>query len=155
MVGVCPHPQPLSHAVGEGSLLPLSHVRERGRGGEGSPTYHVSITPTALLHLPTGERLSLNTLHNCPLHLLCGIARPERFVQTAQSLGYIIEHTHIYPDHHAYKPDELSFLAGKTVLTTAKDAVKVRTLLPPDCDVYALLLEARLDEALALRLQNL
>jgi tetraacyldisaccharide 4'-kinase len=155
MVGVCPHPPAPSPARGRGGAdSPLPH-RGRGVGGEGIPTYYVSTTPTALLHLPTGDRLPLNALQNRPLHLLCGIARPERFVQTAQFLSYIIESVHIYPDHHSYTPDELSSLAGKTVLTTVKDAVKLRTLLPPDCDAYALLLEAQLDEALIQRLQAL
>ncbi|MCS6919630.1 MAG: tetraacyldisaccharide 4'-kinase [Fimbriimonadales bacterium] len=113
--------------------------------------YHATITPTALLHLRTSDHLPLHALHNRPLTLLCGIARPERFVQTAQSLGYRIESVHTFPDHHAYTPDELRFLSGKTVLTTAKDAVKLRARLPENCDAYALLLEAHLDEHLAQR----
>ncbi|MCX7924532.1 MAG: tetraacyldisaccharide 4'-kinase [Fimbriimonadales bacterium] len=151
VVEVCPHPQPLSHAVGEGGQLSLSRVREKGQGGEGIPLYHVSIAPTALLSIPTGNRLPLHTLQNRPLTLICGIARPERFVQTAQSLGYSIESLSTFPDHHAYIPDELRPLSGKTVLTTVKDAVKLRTHLPADCDAYALLLEAQLDEPLQQR----
>ncbi|MCX7993899.1 MAG: tetraacyldisaccharide 4'-kinase [Fimbriimonadales bacterium] len=146
-----PHPQPLSHAVGEGSQLPLFRARERGRGGEGIPTYHAVITPITLLHLCTGERLSLTALQNRPFTLVCGIARPERFVQAAQSLGYTIASVHTFPDHHAYRPDELRFFSDRTVLTTAKDAVKLRPYLPEDCDAYALLLEAQLDERLTQR----
>jgi tetraacyldisaccharide-1-P 4'-kinase len=76
-------------------------------------------------------------------------------VQTIQSLGYTIESVHNFPDHHAYTRNELGFLSAKTVLTTAKDAVKLRTHLPRTCDAYALLLEATLDEALQQRLLSL
>lgn len=143
MVENCPHPQP------------LSHVQARGLEGTSIPTYHASITPTSLLHIPTGDRMPLSILQNRPLTLVCGIARPERFVQTAQSLGYIVESVHSFPDHHAYTADELQPLTGKTVLTTAKDAVKLRTRLPETCDAYALLLEAALDDALQQHLLSL
>ncbi|OYT74235.1 MAG: tetraacyldisaccharide 4'-kinase [Armatimonadetes bacterium JP3_11] len=122
---------------------------------KGKPLYYASVVPTALLDLRTGTRLPLDALQNRPLQLLCGIARPERFVQTAQSLGYIIERVHTYRDHHAYTPQELRFLSGKTALTTAKDAVKLRTVLPQDCDAYVLLLEAHLDGAITQRLLQL
>lgn len=124
-------------------------------GSEGKPIYYAAIVPTALLDLRTGARLPLDALQNRPLQLLCGIARPRRFVQAARSLGYIVESVHTYCDHHAYTPEELRCLSGKTVLTTAKDAVKLRTALPTECDAYALLLEAQLDEALTQRLQQL
>lgn len=116
--------------------------------GNSVPLYTATIVPAALLHLATGERMPLHALRNRPLTLVCGIARPERFVQTAQSLGYAVESVHTYPDHHPYAEAEVHSLAGKTVLTTAKDAVKLRTRLPESCDAWALLLEAQLDERL-------
>ncbi|GIV10286.1 MAG: tetraacyldisaccharide 4'-kinase [Fimbriimonadales bacterium] len=147
----CPHPSSPARACGSGDVA-HSFLHS---GGEGKPIYYASIAPVALLHLFSGKRLPLNALHSRPLSLLCGIARPERFVQTAQSLGYTIESVHSFPDHHAYTLDELGFLSAKTVLTTAKDAVKLRTYLPETCDAYALLLEATLDEALQQRLLSL
>ncbi|MFN7162885.1 MAG: tetraacyldisaccharide 4'-kinase, partial [Fimbriimonadales bacterium] len=121
----------------------------------GIPIYTASVAPVALLELATGNRLPLGALVGRPLALLCGVARPERFVETAQSLGYTIESVHAFPDHHAYTHDELRFTASKTVLTTAKDAVKLRTRLPHTCNAYALLIEAHLDDALQQRLQQL
>ncbi len=155
VIVVSPHPPAPPPARGRGGIPPPLPRRGRGLGGEGVPTYTASVAPAALLHLPTGDRLPLDALRNRPLTLVCGIARPERFIHTAQSLGYTIESVHTYPDHYAYSPDELRFLAGKTVLTTAKDAVKLRTRLPSDCDACALLLEATLDDALQQRLLNL
>jgi len=111
-------------------------------------TYTATIAPTALMRLATGERLPLHALQGQPLTIVCGIARPQRFLQTAHRLGYTAAETHLFPDHHPYTPDDLRMLAGKTVLTTLKDAVKLRGRFPDDGDAYALLIEARLDDAL-------
>jgi tetraacyldisaccharide 4'-kinase len=154
-----PHPQPLSHGVGEGCrgarrcALPFPLARLAGEGdtggeGFGIPTYTANVAPTALLRLATGERLPLDALRGQPLTLVCGIARPQRFLQMADLLGYTVAEAHAFPDHHAYTTDELYRFSGKTLLTTLKDAVKLRGRLPDDCDAYALLIEARLDDAL-------
>jgi tetraacyldisaccharide 4'-kinase len=79
---------------------------------------------------------------------VCGIARPQRFLQMADQLGYTVAEAYAFPDHHAYMPDELYKFSGKTLLTTLKDAVKLHGQIPDDCDAYALLIEAHLDDAL-------
>lgn len=123
---------------------------ERATMGDGQrlnvpiPTYTATIAPTTLLHLPTGEQLPLDALQGRPLTMVCGVARPHRFLQTAQAQGYTLEATLLFPDHHAYTPGDLRPLTGKTVLTTLKDAVKLRERLPDGCDAYALLIEAHL-----------
>jgi len=169
VVWVCfdsPHPQPLSHRVGEGSrgarqcALPFPLARLAGEGdtggeGFGIPTYTATIAPTALMRLATGERLSLDALRGQPLTIVCGIARPQRFLQMADLLGYTVAEAHAFPDHHAYTTDELYRFLGKTLLTTLKDAVKLRGQIPDDCDAYALLIEAQLDDALHDRILSL
>jgi tetraacyldisaccharide-1-P 4'-kinase len=161
-----PHPQPLSHEVGEGCrgarrcALPFPLARLAGEGdtggeGFGTPTYTASVAPTALLRLATGERLPLDALQERPLTLVCGVARPQRFLHSVDALGYMVAETHTFPDHHAYTPDDMRMLAGRTVLTTLKDAVKLKGRLPADCDAYALLIEAHLDDALRTRILSL
>jgi tetraacyldisaccharide 4'-kinase len=160
------HPQPLSHGVGEGCrgarrcALPFPLAREVGEGdtggeGFGTPTYTANVAPTALLRLATGERLPLDALQERPLTLVCGVARPQRFLHSVDALGYMVAETHTFPDHHAYTPDDMRMLAGRTVLTTLKDAVKLKGRLPADCDAYALLIEAHLDDALRTRILSL
>jgi tetraacyldisaccharide 4'-kinase len=119
------------------------------------PTYTANVAPTALLRLATGERLPLDALQERPLTLVCGVARPQRFLHSVDALGYPVAETHTFPDHHAYTPDDMRMLAGRTVLTTLKDAVKLRGRLPADCDAYALLIEAHLDDALRTRILSL
>ena len=118
-------------------------------------TYTAIIAPTALMRLATGERLPLHALQGQPLTIVCGIARPQRFLQTAHRLGYTAAETHLFPDHHPYTPDDLRMLAGKTVLTTLKDAVKLRGRFPDDGDAYALLIEAQLDDAMRRRILSM
>ena len=141
-----PPPQPSSSTRRELGFLP--RVRGRLGGGQTLPTYTATIAPTALMRLATGERLSLDALRGQPLTIVCGIARPQRFLQMADLLGYTVAEAHAFPDHHAYTTDELYRFSGKTLLTTLKDAVKLRGRLPDNCDAYALLIEARLDDAL-------
>ena len=141
-----PPPQPSPSTGREVGFLP--RVRGRLGGGQTLPTYTATIAPTALLRLAAGERLSLDALRGQPLTIVCGIARPKRFLQMANLLGYTLAEAHAFPDHHAYTTDELCRFSGKTLLTTLKDAVKLRGRLPDDCDAYALLIEARLDDAL-------
>jgi len=148
-----PPPQPSSSTRRELGFLP--RVRGRLGGGQTLPTYTATIAPTALLRLATGERLPLDALRGQPLTIVCGIARPKRFLQMANLLGYTVAEAHAFPDHHAYTPDELYKFSGKTLLTTLKDAVKLRGRLPDDCDAYALLIEAQLDDALHDRILSL
>ena len=141
-----PPPQPSPSTGRELGFLPS--VRGRFGGGQTLPTYTATIAPIALLRLATGERLPLDALQGQPLTIVCGIARPQRFLQMADQLGYTVAEAHAFPDHHAYTPDELYKFSGKTLLTTLKDAVKLRGQIPDDCDAYALLIEAHLDDAL-------
>jgi len=148
-----PPPQPSPSTGREVGFLP--RVRGRLGGGQILPTYTATIAPTALLRLEAGERLSLDALRGQPLTIVCGIARPQRFLQMANLLGYTLAEAHAFPDHHAYTPDELYKFSGKTLLTTLKDAVKLRGRLPDDCDAYALLIEAHLDDALRRRILSM
>ncbi len=80
------------------------------------------------------------------LHAVAGIGHPARFFATLAALG--LEFTpHRFPDHHAYAPGDLDFAGCDAVLMTEKDAVKCRAF--PRDDLYALRVEARVDERLA------
>ncbi len=58
-------------------------------------------------------------------HLLAvaGIGNPKRFFEDLIKMGLVFEQKS-FPDHHAYKPQDLLHFAGKTILMTEKDAVK-------------------------------
>lgn len=60
-----------------------------------------------------------------PVYALAGIGNPDRFFQTLYQLA--IQHqAHPFPDHHEYTELDLEAFAAGWVLTTEKDAVKLR-----------------------------
>lgn len=72
---------------------------------------------------------------------VAGVGRPEAFFQQVAELGVTLTGALAFRDHHPYHPadaDRIRDVAGAgPVLTTAKDAVKLETLLP-DTDLWVL-----------------
>ena len=86
--------------------------------------------------------------------LVTGIARPDRVARTAADAGLeFVEHLR-FPDHHRYPDRTLRGIAAAcarhrcdAVLTTSKDAVKLRGRLPEGAPpLLELTVEARIDE---------
>ena len=60
-----------------------------------------------------------------PVHALAGIGHPQRFFQTLDQLQ-IPHQPHPFPDHHDYTELDVEAFESGWVLTTEKDAVKLR-----------------------------
>lgn len=61
------------------------------------------------------------------VHLVSGIGNPERFLNTVESMGYKVNSTLWYPDHHHFTVSDFDQLEQDAlVLMTEKDAVKCR-----------------------------
>ncbi len=60
------------------------------------------------------------------VHAVAGIGNPSRFFDALTQLGYPVI-PHAFPDHHQFKPDDLSCLTDYPVLMTEKDAVKCQS----------------------------
>jgi len=59
------------------------------------------------------------------VHAVAGIGQPDQFFDSLRALGLaIVEHP--FPDHHAFRPADLTFDASDMVVMTEKDAVKCR-----------------------------
>jgi tetraacyldisaccharide 4'-kinase len=80
------------------------------------------------------------------LHAVAGTGNPGRFFATLAALGLAFT-PHPFPDHHAFAPGDLDFRDCDAVLMTEKDAVKCRAFRRDD--LYALRVEARVDERVA------
>ncbi|HET9439323.1 MAG TPA: tetraacyldisaccharide 4'-kinase [Longimicrobiales bacterium] len=69
-----------------------------------------------------------------PVVAVTSIARPDLFLEQLRAQGAQVERMLAYPDHFAYTPADASYIAQRAVdhllVTTAKDAVKLRELLP-------------------------
>ncbi|MCP9493044.1 MAG: tetraacyldisaccharide 4'-kinase [Pyrinomonadaceae bacterium MAG19_C2-C3] len=70
-----------------------------------------------------------------PVASLCAIGNPGNFVNHLRGDGWQVFDTSAFPDHHRYTPDDITKIerharghGAQAVLTTAKDAVKLRGL---------------------------
>lgn len=130
--------------IGNGALLPAGPLREPlsrlarvdavvGNGGlpqlPGSPPvpgFVMSLQPGRLYRLSDPAcQVAAGELgqRGKPLFALAGIGHPERFFATLAGLGLRVE-TRAFPDHHAYRPEDLAFAGDGLLLMTEKDAVK-------------------------------
>lgn len=61
----------------------------------------------------------------------CGIGRPEKFFATVRALGAKVEEEMPYPDHHAFRDEEIMFILeiaakrGAVAVTTEKDHARL------------------------------
>ncbi|GHC20443.1 tetraacyldisaccharide 4'-kinase [Aidingimonas halophila] len=67
-----------------------------------------------------------------PVHAVAGIGHPQRFFATLEALN-VPHYAHAFPDHHTFHASDLAFGDRAPVVMTAKDAVKCRDIVGPDC----------------------
>ncbi|MCP5022104.1 MAG: tetraacyldisaccharide 4'-kinase [bacterium] len=101
---------------------------------------------------PQGQRQELGALAGRSARLISGIGNPAAFERSAELAGLQIQEHTIFPDHHDYVREDLAFLDGlpcdgaipaSVVLTTAKDWVKLKELVP-EASTWVLLVEMEL-----------
>jgi tetraacyldisaccharide 4'-kinase len=80
---------------------------------------------------------------------VAGIGNPKRFFEDLTKMGLVFEQKS-FPDHHAYTPQDLSPLAGKTILMTEKDAVKCEQFVKGNAqyDIWMLPVSANIVDGL-------
>lgn len=90
------------------------------------------------------ERRTAQGFPGARVHAVAGIGDPNRFFLHLVRLG-LKPLPHPFPDHHAFKPEELDFGDGLPVVLTEKDAVKLRGVARPHW--WVLPVTAKLDPA--------
>ncbi|MBI5040070.1 MAG: tetraacyldisaccharide 4'-kinase [Gammaproteobacteria bacterium] len=126
---------------GNGHCLPAGPLREPARrlrevdlivanGVADADEFAMRVNANDAVNLQTGERRSLDQFRGQPIHAIAGIGNPERFFNALRAKGLRIE-THAFPDHHAYRADDLTFGAA-ALLMTEKDAVKCQRFAQPN-----------------------
>jgi tetraacyldisaccharide 4'-kinase len=75
-----------------------------------------------------GERV----IPACAVHAFAGIANPDGFFESLKRVGYMVERTHSFPDHHPFTEEEVAGLIdahpGAVFVCTEKDGVKLREM---------------------------
>jgi len=111
------------------------------------PLFEAVIEPEGLEELATGQQVPPDTLYGQEVIAVAGIARAHRFIQMAAQLGIRVGETRLFPDHYRFERENWQWTHNRTLLTTPKDAPKLRTRLPTECHAYVLRIRARLEPA--------
>jgi tetraacyldisaccharide 4'-kinase len=105
----------------------------------------LELSMPALEPLAGGPPVSAATLAGREVVAVCGVAEPELFASQLRRAGALVTLV-AHDDHHAYSARDVSRVCaladgGRRVVTTAKDAVKLRPVWPaggPECWVAKL-----------------
>jgi tetraacyldisaccharide 4'-kinase len=147
---------------GNGLLLPAGPLREpvsRLRqtdaviinGDEelpqvGAPRFRMRLAVTTFRSVADPARqATADELRERPLHAVAAIGNPARFFAQLESLSLSFRR-HPFPDHFAFRSEDLAFAGEETVLMTEKDAVKCTAFAKADW--WYLPVAAQVDPAL-------
>lgn len=141
-----------AYGFGNGKTIPAGPLREKLEKGfhrsdafvligadetgvldilpEGKPVFAAGLEPDAS-HMPD---------KNKSYTAFCGIAHPQRFMDTLATHGYDIKNWHPYPDHYQFTDRDLDQIAsaGMPLITTEKDYVRLPTNFTEQNEIYVL-----------------
>jgi tetraacyldisaccharide 4'-kinase len=107
-----------------------------------------ALHPARLVRIGGGERTGVEALRGRRVLAVAALAWPEPFLGHLHEAGAEVEAA-VYPDHHPFDAGEAAEIArrsrGRAVVMTAKDAVKLRVLLPPESEAWVLEQELRME----------
>jgi tetraacyldisaccharide 4'-kinase len=116
------------------------------------PAFRGTHRPSSLVSLNKGRSRELRDLKGRRICAFAGIAAPERFRGTLESLGADIAAFLAFPDHHRYSSSDIAAVAqaakdvrGDMIVTTEKDQMKVMSLDLPAIPCFALRIEMTVD----------
>ena len=99
----------------------------------GRPIFHSEMRTSRVSPLKNGSSETLTP--PARVAAFCAVGNPHSFFEHVRRSGYELALQKLYPDHHVYSQDEIDALAqqakeagAEALITTAKDAVKLRTL---------------------------
>ncbi|MFL1405471.1 tetraacyldisaccharide 4'-kinase [Marinobacter sp. M1N3S26] len=138
-----------ARGIGNGAGLPVGPLREMPeRLGEvdfvvvnGEATgpvpahpdrYAMTLEPSRVRNLATGETQSPDWLQGRECAALAGIGNPQRFFDQLRTLGATVEGRE-FADHHRYTGRDIAMADNRPLLMTAKDAVKIRSFAHDQC----------------------
>lgn len=106
-------------------------------------------------NLLDNRRLKLSEFARNPVHVVAGIGNPSRFFSQLEKVGiHIIPH--VFPDHHQFSEQDLSFADDSDVLMTEKDGIKCRSVVTKKAkNIWVVPAHLRVDETLYQRIDDL
>jgi tetraacyldisaccharide 4'-kinase len=140
------------HALGRADLIALTRksegaARAREVAAEvallhpGKPIVQVALRPVGLAPLGGGAGMPLDALAGRSVVAVAALATPGPYLQHLREAGAQVLPA-LYPDHHAFSARDAAEIvkrtAGRWIVMTHKDAVKLRPLLPDFPRAYVL-----------------
>jgi tetraacyldisaccharide 4'-kinase len=105
------------------------------------PVIRCALLPSGLVPLHGGGEMPVDGLRGARVLAVAALATPEPFFAHLRERGAEVEAA-AYPDHHPFSEDEARQLAaraaGRRLVMTGKDAVKLRPLLSAAADAWVL-----------------
>ena len=101
------------------------------------PIYTMSYRPQSLVDLSTGKERHLKEIGSAEVASICGIAQPHNFFNMISDLDVKIKWKQAFRDHHYYTRQDMEKILDavnrhhvRIVITTQKDAVKLKEMIP-------------------------
>ncbi len=88
---------------------------------------HMNMELQDARNLIDNSRRALSEFTDKPAHAVAGIGNPARFFSQLEQADIDII-PHIFPDHHKFTADDISFADNRPILMTEKDAIKCRSV---------------------------
>ncbi|MFT6408841.1 MAG: tetraacyldisaccharide 4'-kinase [Arenicella sp.] len=110
-----PYREPLSRLLSVDFI-----VRHGGEVGNAENQFSMNLEPANPLPVVPSNKSQFP--ENADFHAIAGIAKPQRFFETCERLGFTIT-AHSFADHYLFRSEDISF-DDRPVLMTEKDAVK-------------------------------
>lgn len=139
--------------LGNKRLLPEGFLREPiQKLNESTVIEHNQNSQQPLnMHLKVGQPYLLNQTSkifdkNQKFHVVVGIGFPKRFYLSLEKLGITQMIPHEFVDHHAYSAQDFKFEDNLPIITTEKDAIKIKELNLSQ-EIWVLPVEAQLSQS--------
>jgi len=117
------------------------------------PLFTATIEPQAVHCFPGGEVLPLSSLSGLAALAFAGLARPRVFLDTLAGLGVNLRGFKAFPDHHVFRPEELSglirlarFQGCEALVTTSKDWARLGEKWQEDFPLWVVEVGARVNQ---------
>ena len=111
------------------------------------PIFYAHYTPAELTTLSGDQKTSCDVLKGKKVVALSGVGRPGSFVALVEQLGAQVIETRFFPDHHNYRREDLDCdHRNAAIVTTEKDAVKLKSLKLKDKNVLVLPITLQIDQ---------
>lgn len=151
-----------NRGLGNQQLLPEGYLREPVSRLQNATVIEHSARPTSKthMHLQVSQPYLLNSNADQTqlfdltqkYHAVVGIGYPKRFYDSLKSVGITNFEHHEFADHYAYLLSDLQFDDQFPIITTEKDAVKIKDLLQNNAaniqrEIWVLPVEAVLSSA--------